>query len=346
VTAVGRHCVWVVVLLAVLVGCSSNKPGPPRWADDEVTFVAEGLTLHGTYHHRAGGSPGPAALLISESGQTDRNGDNAVAGPIGTMRSLAGLLSDRGVASLRYDKAGTGQTGLGPYKDHPGDVGSAVYTAGAKAAVRFLAGQPGTNKDHISVYALGEGAVHAMGLADDTDAGAPKIHSLGLLEPLSGRYLDLISERVRNDVNAEVQAGHKTSADADQVVTAWTAAVTQARTQGIAPANLPYGLSAILNPNNIRAVLEADSIDPVGLASRVPAGTPVLLTCSDSDGQANCQSMQPLVAALGQTQLDYVALKGVSHVLKDDPTDRIKNYAKNQPLSPQFVFALDGFVSR
>lgn len=343
--SVGHHCVWIAVVLAALVGCSSNKPAP-HWVDDEVTFVAEGLTLHGTYHHRAGAPAEPAALLISESGQTDRNGDNAVAGPVGTMRALAGLLSDRGVASLRYDKVGTGQTGLGPYKDRPADVGSAVYTTGAKAAVRFLAGQSGTDKNHIAVYALGEGTVHAMDLADDTDPGAPKIHSLGLLEPLSARYLDQITQRVRNDLATEVQAGNKTSAEADQVVAVWTAAVAQARTQGTAPANLPYGLGAILNPSNVKAVLETDAIDPLALAARIPAGTPVLLTCSDSDGQASCQSMQPLAGALAHTQLDFVTFKGVSHVLKDDPTDSVKNYAKDQPLSPQLATALDTFASK
>jgi uncharacterized protein len=337
-------------MLAVLPGCSSEKQAEKPWVDDEVSFVADGLTLYGTYHHRAGGSPAPAALLISESGQTDRNGDNAVAGPVGTMKALAGLLSDRGVASLRYDKVGTGRTGLGPYQGHPTDVGSAVYTAGAKAAVRFLAGQSGTDKDRISVYALGEGTVHAMTLAGEggqaADASAPKIHSLGLLQPLSARYLDLISQRVRSDVDSEVKAGRKTSVEADQVVAAWNAAVGQARTDGSAPTDLPDGLSAILNPKNVKAVVEADAIDPLALASKIPAGTPVLLTCSDSDAQASCRAVQPLADALKQTQLDFVQLKGASHVLKDDPTDSIKNYAKDQPLTPQFVNALDKFASK
>ena len=95
--------------------------------DDEVTFVADGLTIYGTYRHRADSPPGPAALLISESGNTDRNGDNAVAGKIGTLRAIAGLLSDRGVASLRYDKVGTGRTGLGPYASRP-SMSAARYT--------------------------------------------------------------------------------------------------------------------------------------------------------------------------------------------------------------------------
>jgi hypothetical protein len=343
VRVLGRHCVWLAAALITLAGCSSEPA--KSWVDDQVTFDADGLTIKGTYHHRAG-LPGPAALLISESGQTDRNGDNAVAGNVGTMRALAGLLSDRGIATLRYDKVGTGATGLGPYASRPADVGSAVYTSGAKAAVRFLANQSGTDKDRISVYALGEGTVHALNLADDTSAGAPKIHSLGLLEPLSGRYLDLITSRVRADVDSEVRAGRKTTQEADQMVAAWTAAVEQARADGTVPAQLPDGLGAILNPMNVKAVVEADAINPVALAMLVPAGTPVLLTCSDSDGQANCQTVQELADALRWTQLDFVQLKGVSHVLKDDPTDAITNYAKDQPLSAQFVTALDGFASK
>ncbi len=117
---------------------------------------------------------------------TDRNGDNAVAGPVGNMRQLAEYLSDHGVASLRYDKVGTGRTGLGPYAKRPADVGTAVFTAGAQAAIRFLADQAGVDKDRLSVYGLGEGTTHAMALATDTAADAPKIHSLGLLAATAG----------------------------------------------------------------------------------------------------------------------------------------------------------------
>ena len=108
-----RVVVLAVSLVLALAGCSSQEH---RWVDDEVTFDADGLTIHGTYRHQQGAGPGPAALLISESGPTDRNGDNAVVGPIGNMRQLAEHLSDRGIASLRYDKVGTGKTGIGPYR--------------------------------------------------------------------------------------------------------------------------------------------------------------------------------------------------------------------------------------
>ncbi len=63
--------------------------------------------------------------------------------------------------------------------------------------MRFLAEQAGTDKARISVYALGEGTIHALSLAGAPAAGAPKIHSLGLFQPLPGRYLDIITGRVR-----------------------------------------------------------------------------------------------------------------------------------------------------
>jgi len=333
--------------VAVLTGATGCGSGEHRaWVDEDVTFLAEGLTVHGTYRHRPGDGTGPAALLISESGRTDRNGDNNVAGPIGNMRQLAEYLSGHDVASLRYDKVGTGATGLGPYADRPADVGSAVYTAGAKAAAGFLAAQPGTDAGRMSVFGLGEGAVHAMMLAADTATAAPRIHSVALLQPLSARYLDLISGRVAADMAAAVRGGSTSPQQADQVMSAWQAAVNQVRTSGTAPPALPDGLGAILNPANAHAVAEADAIDPLRLAALIPSGTPVLLTCSDADAQAGCGSMTPLSDALRHTALQYVQLKGVNHVLRDDPTDSIANYANNAPLSPQLTAALDLFVAR
>ena len=334
----------LVLTLGLLTGCGPSHKNS-AWVEDDITFEADGLTLHGTYRHR-GDDRGPAALLISESGRTDRNGDNNVAGPIGNMRQLAEYLSGHGVATLRYDKVGTGDTGLGPYANRAADVGSAIYTDGAKAAVRYLAGRPGTDAGRISVYALGEGSVHAMSLADDTSPGAPRIHSLGLLQPLPARYLDLISSRVVADVAEAVRTGAKTQQQGDQVLGAWRAAVGQVRSTGTAPAQLPDGLGAILAPGNVKAVAESDAIDPLELAARIPSGTPVMLTCSDTDGQADCADMKPLVDALAHTALQYVVLKGVNHVLRDDPTDSVANYAKPGPLSPQLTAALDQFIGR
>ncbi|MFV8048179.1 hypothetical protein [Mycobacterium sp. 48b] len=323
-----RKLVAAVLSVLLVAGCggASKQGQPPTWTDTDVTFDADGLTIHGTYRHQD--KANPAALLISESGPTDRNGDNKVVGAIGNMRQLAETLSDKGVASLRYDKIGTGATKLGPYEKKPTEVVSGVYTSGAAAALRFLAGQPGTDAGELSIYAVGEGAIHAMTLAG---AGDPKVHSLALFQPLSGRYLDIITNRVRAGATPEV-------------LTAWLGAVDEIRTKGTVPANLPEGLSAIVNKDNLNAIIEADKIDPLQLAAALPDGMPVLLTCSDSDSQASCAIERPLIDALKHTALTLVELKGVNHVLRDDPTDSIANYAKPGPLSPQVVDAINKFV--
>ncbi|WP_204250225.1 hypothetical protein [Mycolicibacterium goodii] len=324
-----KKTVAVLMSLLVLAGCGNGENrAEPGWTDTDVSFQADGLTIHGSYRHD--GKPGPAALLISESGPTDRNGDNKVVGPVGNMRQLSETLSDKGVSSLRFDKIGTGATGLGPYQDKPTQVVSGVYTAGAGAALRYLADQPDTDADKISIYAVGEGAVHAMSLAGRQD---PKVHSLALFQPLAGRYLDIITNRVR-------------AGGTPEVLDAWLATVEQIRTQGTMPADLPEGLGAIVNPGNLNAIIEADKIDPLALAAQLPDDMPVLLTCSDSDAQASCEAEKPLIDALHHTALTVVELKGVNHVLRDDPTDSIANYSTSAPLSPQVTDAIAEFTTK
>lgn len=356
---VARRFFWAFSATALLLaGCSSEEPADTSsgssseapaaddgsgWTEQDVDFDAGGLTIYGTYRHKDSDAVGPAALLISESGQTDRNGDNNVAGPIGNMRQLAELLSERGLASLRYDKIGTGKTGLGPYQTRPAEVVSSVYTEGAQSAVRFLADEPATDPEKISVYALGEGTVHAMNLAA---SGDPRIHSLALLQPLPGRYLDLITTKLQATVDAGVKEGSQTQQDADSLMNTWRETVTEVREKGTVPADLPQTISLIVNPGNVLAVKEADAVDPVALAAKLAPGTPVLLTCSDVDLQANCDDMQPLIDALGQTDLQVVKLSGVNHVLQDDPTDNPMNYASGAPLSDQLVTALDTFATK
>jgi hypothetical protein len=182
-------------------------------------------------------------------------------------------------------------------------------------------------------------------LASDKGPGAPKISSLGLLQPLADRYLDLITNKVRRDLATDVRAGRASQAQADEWLNAWIAAVAQARKDGTVPEQLPYGLSAVLSQKNVEAVTATDGINPVALAMLVPAGTRVLLTCSDVDGLGDCQDMKPLANALAHTSLDFVQFSGVNHVFTDQPPGQMTNYTKNQALSSQLTAALAAFVN-
>ncbi len=72
------------------------------------------MTIYGTYTHpRAAAARVPGALLIQGSGNTDRN-DNEPGFVVNTLAAAANWLSQDGVATLRYDKLASGETGAGP----------------------------------------------------------------------------------------------------------------------------------------------------------------------------------------------------------------------------------------
>ncbi len=294
----------VVLTIAALAGCSTTDR-PAAWVDEEVTFDADGLTLHGTYRHRDGGSTGletgPAALLISESGRTDRNGDNNVAGPVGNMRQLAEYLSEHGVATLRYDKVGTGATGLGPLRRRTRrrrqrglhrrrEVGRPV----PRRAVRHR------RRPDLGVRGGGGHRFTRCHWPTTPRRARRRSTRWALLQPLSARYLDLITSRVSADWPPRCASGAKNQQQADQVLAAWRSAVDAGPHVGHRRRpSFPTGSARSSTPATSKPSPRPIAIDPLTLAARIPAGTPVLLTCSDSDAQADCADMTALRRGAG-----------------------------------------------
>jgi alpha-beta hydrolase superfamily lysophospholipase len=346
-----RHIVAVLAVLGLTAACgqtattkttaaSTASPASKPWIDQPVTFRAGGVTLYATYRHLVTGTSGrrPAVLLIAGSGPTDRNGNSAVLpGPIDTLETVADWLSADGVASLRYDKLGSGQTGLGPYANRPDAIGIAPFEQEAAAALNFLARQPGVDPSKLGVIGHSEGALFALLLATGTNpAGTnlPAIHALGLLEPLSERYLDVLTAQI--------------AAHASSLTQSFTAAVAELRATGTTPPGLPAALASILNPANDLFLYQADRYDPARLAERLAPGLPVLVTCSNADQNVSCGQVRHLVAGLARARAgtDFVMLTGVDHVLKQDPTGSAANETMPLPFSPQLQRALKLFVGQ
>ena len=173
--------------------------------------------------------------------------------------------------ALRQGRA-PARPGSARTRQRPADVGSAVYTAGAKAAVRFLAGQPGTDKArHLGLRAGGgHRPRHGAGRRH-----RPRRAEGPLARPVPAAARPLPRHHHRPGARRrDVQPGQ----DRQQATSlAWPRRRPRPAPRARRPRKLPEGLGAILNPGNVKAVVEADAIDPLALAARVPAGTPVLL---------------------------------------------------------------------
>jgi dienelactone hydrolase len=178
------------------------------WVDQSVTFQAGGMTVYGTYRHPAGSSSErparliPAVVLIPGNAYTDRNGNTPLfPGSIDEIKAIADWLSADGVASLRYDRLGSGQTGLGPYAASKVTIGGSLPDTPLKpveqeaaAALRFLASQRGIDPARLGVMGHSEGALYALRLAagvspQGSGAGPlPHVRALGLIEPYHGDW--------------------------------------------------------------------------------------------------------------------------------------------------------------
>lgn len=126
----------------------------------DLTFCSATLRLEGTLTVPTT-SPGPAALLISGSGPLDRNSNSAQLA-INVMRELAAHLAASGVASLRYDKRGVGNSD-GNYLC----AGLHDNITDARAALDALRERPEVDPARVFVVGHSEGAIIASELAGD-----------------------------------------------------------------------------------------------------------------------------------------------------------------------------------
>ena len=129
-------------------------------ADEPFEFAAaDGTRLRGTLTFPAAGRPAPAALLLNGSGPLDRD-SNMPGQQLDVANALAAALADHGVASLRFDKRGVGES-EGDYLT----MGFEEETADARAGLEAVRAQPGVDAERVVVIGHSVGATIAMRLA-------------------------------------------------------------------------------------------------------------------------------------------------------------------------------------
>ena len=150
-----------------------QEPAPPcPYEEEEVRYEnpsARGVALAGTLTKPRSNKPVPAVLLITGAGPQDRNETISGHKP---FLVLADYLTRRGIAVLRVDDRGTGQS--------TGDFDTATtqdFASDAEAGVRFLMTRSEIDQAHIGLIGHGEGAI----VAAMTGAQMPKVAFMVLL---------------------------------------------------------------------------------------------------------------------------------------------------------------------
>ncbi|VVJ17213.1 putative secreted protein [Amycolatopsis camponoti] len=308
-------------LAAVAMSLAAVTATPPALvpaADREIVFTIDGTATYGTLHvpeHRAGQRL-RAALLLPGSGPTDRDGNQPAASP-NTLAQVAGALGGDRVATLRFDKYGTGRTGLGAYRDHPETLDYPAFVRQAKAAYELLRDQPETDPHALLVVGHSEGAMTALLLGGTVH---PRPAGLALLQPQAIRLLDLVALQL----HAQTAEAALTPEQQRAIDTAIDAAVTALREhRPVDTTDLPPVLARLFTAfqgASGRFVDSDDAVYPPDAAAALRPGTRVLLTCGTNDTQVPCATTDALTAALRRAHVGgpgRVPLPGVDHLLHD-----------------------------
>jgi hypothetical protein len=126
----------------------------------EVSIPNGEVTLSGTLTLPEGAGPFPVVILVSGSGPQDRDETLAPTIPIKPFFLIADHLTRNGIAVLRYDDRGVGQS--------TGQFDSATledFTSDAQAALDFLTTRPEIDQEHLGLLGHSEGGLVAAKLA-------------------------------------------------------------------------------------------------------------------------------------------------------------------------------------
>lgn len=173
--------VFLLISTGILSQGKLNRPQTPeppfQYIVEEVSFlnVSDSVKLAGTLTYPKAGTDFPAVILITGSGPQDRNEEIFGHKPFWV---LADYLTNQGIAVLRYDDRGVGES--------TGDFSNATTVDFAKdvvAAVNFLKTRKEINTKKIGLIGHSEGGVIGPMVASENKDVAFVVAMAGVMIP-------------------------------------------------------------------------------------------------------------------------------------------------------------------
>lgn len=279
-----------------------------RFAGADGAMLAGTLTLPWSTEIRRA----PGVVLIAGSGPTDRDGNNPlIPARVDLLKDIARLLGNAGIATLRYDKRGIGQSGPWPQSV---DAQKHFFTWEKFVGDVQAAHAELLRHDEIKAYAtalLGHSEGGLLALAARQAMSAKRPYAL-VLASTPGRPLDQI---LRAQIARSAPA---LSVPAERIIAA-------IRDAGEIPDDGPPAIRAIFPAYAGPFLRSAFAFDPA--SALLGTDAPCLLLQGAADTQVVAmEDVQPLVDALGKRRAsgEVLIAAEVSHNLKqisgpDDP---------------------------
>ncbi|GAC1505170.1 MAG: hypothetical protein NVS1B3_03010 [Candidatus Dormibacteraceae bacterium] len=250
------------------------------------------------------GTTVPAVLIVPGPWNSDRDGRESAAG-LGNSpyRVLAEYLGSRGIATLRYDQRGVGDTRV----PDPAALGGAQdLTDDASAALFALRAQPGVDAHRVGVLGHAAGGLLAMALA-----AASPVPAFVVLAETPGRPLlqDVRQHLVQHVLPAYRERGPELLAQFD-------VAAKELMDTGKSPVVDP-ALLTFFPPAHAQLLRELYGLNPAVLAG--PIEVPILIFAGRLDPIVPVDDSRLLAQALKRTQHDLIVGQVTGHNLEIRP---------------------------
>lgn len=262
------------------------EPGPAT--EEKVTVRNAYGTLEGTLVVPEGCGPHPVALIIAGSGPTDRDGNAPK-----MYRLLAKELASRGVASLRYDKAGVGASAkafTSKAEDFTFEMGvadAALFASALRADARF---------SRLTIAGHSEGSLIGMLVAKTVTidgfvsmAGAGRRIGVVLREQLARNIRDAALLARAREIIASLERGERVT-------------------------DVPQELANLFHPSVQGYFIAWMKYDPAEVLRDAALGG-VLVAQGTTDIQVSLEDANRLVSARSDAKL--LAVENMNHALKE-----------------------------
>ncbi|WP_448697603.1 alpha/beta fold hydrolase [Mucilaginibacter sp. AW1-3] len=303
---------------------SQTPINDPSLTESPITLSTLGGTLSGTLTMPKNASGKiPVVLIIPGSGPTDRDGNSNFGPHPNTYKLIAAALGKAGIASLRYDKRGVGQskttakeidTKFTDMVDDANEFASTLKEDSRFSKLIVLGHSEGSLAGMLmiaSTQVTFNGFISAAGPADAADL--------------------ILTEQLKRSAPPSVQTEFKRIVDSLR--------------KGKTTDRVDPALYSIMRPGIQKYMMSWMVFEPQKVIKRLKL--PILIVQGTTDMQVDVAQAEKLKKAKSEATLKII--DGMSHILKDGPPDREQNletYNKpDLPLKPEFITAVVSFVN-
>ena len=264
--------------------------------EEEITLKTKTGDIKGSLLVPSNSEKASVVLIISGSGPTDRNGNN----PNMTNNSLmmlANELKKNGIASLRFDKRGIGESSSSGMQES--DLRFENYVNDVKGWVDLL---KESNK-FSKIIVLGHSEGSLIGMIASQKAEVEKFISVAGAGNSAG---DIIREQLKAQ---------------PAVVLNQSLPIIEKLENGEREENVPQMLYALFRPSVQPYMISWFKYDPQIEIAKL--NKPVLIVQGTTDIQVSVLDADKLASANNKAQKQII--EGMNHILKEAEMDRLKN---------------------